>query len=101
MSVFIDVFDLKTKEYAIRNSTIKNAALAIDIPYNELKNCFYKYKQRISRKRYLIVKTGESVDTDYIYNQDGAANSQKPSIPQKLLDDWDTVRMKINPNARG
>ena len=96
-NTFLDVYDTKNHTYLAKNITAKLAAEMLYDSTQAIRDCLCK-KYRLQRK-YLIVKTGSEVDTDIDFKPIVEKSNDKPSIPQKVLDDWDRVRLQINPNA--
>lgn len=95
----IDVYDTEKEEYVMENATREEVAKKLEV--NTRKISYNLYNGYKLNGKYLLSRViGEESKIKKSVKIDKTDKRMKNSIPVALWDEWDDIRIKINPRAK-
>ena len=94
----IDVYDTEKEKYVMKNATREEVAKKLEV--NTRKISYNLYNGYKLNGKYLLSRViGEESKIKKSVKIDKTDKRMKNSIPVALWDEWDDVRIKLNPSA--
>ncbi len=94
----IDVYDTEKDKYIMESATREEVSKRLGVPTRKISyNLYTGYKLN---GKYLLARVIGEEPSKKTSNKVSKLGIKKKSIPQSLLDEWDEVRLKVNPNAK-